>query len=154
MWHSYASQPYKDYALSDWYPGDEYVDWIGISVFGHAYGGKDFGPYCDTVLEFAKNHKKPVMIAESNPIHGVEKDNTKAWDEWFVHYFNFIYNKNIKAVSFINEDWQSLYIDGISDWKDGRIYNNELISKAWFAETNKDRYLKQSPKLFDALGFN
>ena len=154
VWHSYASQPFKDYALSDWYPGDEYVDWVGISVFGHAYGGKDFGPYCDAVLEFAKNHKKPVMIAESNPIHGVEKDNTKAWDEWFVHYFNFIYNKNIKAVSFINEDWQSLYIDGISDWKDGRIYNNELISKAWFAETNKDRYLKQSPKLFDALGFN
>ena len=153
VWHSYASKPYKDYTLSDYYPGDDYVDWVGISVFGHAYGGKDFGPYCDAVLDFAKAHKKPVMIAESNPINGIEKDNTKSWDDWFVSFFGFIYNKNIKAVSFINEDWQSLYIEGISNWKDGRLYNNQQISKAWFAEINKEKYLKQSSDLFNKLGY-
>ena len=94
------------------------------------------------------------MIAESNPIHGIDKDNIEAWDQWFVHFFTFIYKKNIKAVSFINEDWQSLFIQGISDWKDGRLYNNEKISKAWFLETNKDRYLKQSSELFEQLGYS
>ncbi len=153
VWHSYASKPFKDYKLSAWYPGDDYVDWIGISVFGHAYGGADFGPYCDTVLNFAKEHKKPIIIAESNPIYGIDKENTEAWDQWFVNFFTFIYNKNIKAVSFINEDWTRLFIQDISDWKDGRLYNNERISKAWFQETNKDRYLKQSPKLFEQLGY-
>ncbi|NRA94293.1 MAG: hypothetical protein HRU26_16775, partial [Psychroserpens sp.] len=67
VWHSYAAKPYKSYPISAWYPGDDYVDWIGISVFGHAYNGTDFGPYCDDVLNFAKRHLKPVMIAESNP---------------------------------------------------------------------------------------
>lgn len=153
VWHSYASKPFNGYKLSAWYPGDDYVDWMGISVFDHAYGGADFGPYCDTVLNFAKEHKKPVMIAESNPIKGIEKENVEVWDQWFVNFFTFIYSKNIKAVSFINEDWQKLYIPGISHWKDGRLYNNEKISKAWFQETNKQRYMKQSPKLFEQLGY-
>ena len=153
VWHSYAARPFNDYKVSDWYPGDDCVDWVGISVFGHAYGGNDFGAHCDSVLNFAKAHRKPVMIAESNPIRGIDNDNTDAWDEWFVNYFNFIYRKNIKAVSFINEDWPSLYIPGISEWKDARLYNNEKIAKAWFEETNKERYLKQSPELFEELGY-
>ncbi|MEM7138678.1 MAG: hypothetical protein AAF500_19015, partial [Myxococcota bacterium] len=31
VWHSYASRPYNGYALSDWYPGDDYVDWVAVS---------------------------------------------------------------------------------------------------------------------------
>ena len=152
VWHSYASKPFKDYKLSAWYPGDDYVDWVAISVFGHAYS-TDFGTYCDDVLAFAKKHRKPVMIAESNPINGIDPSSNEAWDQWFVNYFNFIYSRNIRAISFINEDWKRLNIPGISEWKDGRLYNNEEVSKAWFAETNKDRYLKQSSILYKQLGF-
>lgn len=153
VWHSYAAPPFKDYPLSAWYPGDDYVDWVGISVFGHAYRGNDFGPHCNRVLQFAKQHKKPVMIAESNPINGIDNKSIEAWNDWFVHFFNFTYSKNIKAISFINEDWPSLRIKGIEDWNDSRIYNNAQISEAWFKETNKDRYLKQSPHLFQQLGY-
>ena len=153
VWHSYASTPYKNYKLSDWYPGDNYVDWIGISVFGHAYGNYNFGIHCENLLQFAKQKKKPVMIAESNPINGIFNDNTDVWDQWFVNFFTFIYNKNIKAVSFINEDWTSLNIPGISSWKDSRLFNNDKISKAWFMETNKNMYLKQSPELYEQLGY-
>jgi hypothetical protein len=153
VWHSYAAPPFKGYPLSAWYPGDDYVDWVAISVFGHAYGDADFGSYCDDVLQFAKQHKKPVMVAESNPVNGIDEKNTEVWNQWFVHFFNFTYNKNIKAVSFINEDWPSIAIDGISEWKDARLYNNEQLSKAWFQETNKDRYLKQSTELYKQLGY-
>ncbi|MGD1961698.1 MAG: glycoside hydrolase family 26 protein [Fulvivirga sp.] len=153
VWHSYASKPYKNYKLSAWYPGDDYVDWVGISIFGHAYNATDFGPYCDDVLTFAREHNKPIMIAESNPVHGIDPKNSEVWDQWFVNFFTFIYNKNIKAVSFINEDWQSLYIEGTSDWKDGRLNNNAKVAEAWFLETNKKRYLKQSVELFSQLGY-
>mgnify|MGYP001828265105 CR=1 FL=1 len=115
VWHSYASKPYKDYPLSAWYPGDEYVDWVGISTFGHAYSSDSFGPACDQVLAFAREHHKPVMIAESNPINGVDQKSTEVWNQWFVNFFTFVYNKNIKAISFINEDWPSLRISGISE---------------------------------------
>ena len=153
VWHSYASPPYKGYPVADWYPGDDYVDWVGISVFGHSYAGTDFGPDCDNVLEFAKQHKKPVMIAEANPIQGIDKDNTDAWDDWFVNFFSFTYQKNIKAISFINENWPALTIPGISEWKDGRLSNNAKVVEAWFMETGKDRYLKQSADLYGQLGY-
>lgn len=152
VWHSYASKPYKGNPISAWYPGDEYVDWVAISVFGHAYN-QNFGTYCDDVLKFAKNHKKPVMIAESNPVKGIKQDDNRVWNEWFVNYFSFIYSKNIKALSFINEDWQQLIIPGINEWKDARLSNNDDVSKAWFSETNKDKYLKQSDDLFQLLGY-
>ena len=153
VWQSYASPPFKDHPLSAWYPGDDYVDWVAISVFGHAYNGTDFGPDCDTVLQFAKEHRKPVMIAESSPIQGIDKVSTQAWNQWFVNFFSFTYSKNIKAISFINEDWPSFRMAGIEDWKDSRLYNNSEISEAWFEETNKDRYLKQSKDLFKQLGY-
>lgn len=153
VWHSYASPPFKDYPLSAWYPGDDYVDWVAISVFGHAYNGRDFGPNCEAVLQFAKKHKKPVMIAESSPIKGIDKESTEVWNQWFVNFFTFTYSKNIKAISFINEDWPSFRMAGIEEWKDSRLYNNSQISDAWFKETNKDRYLKQSADLFKQLGY-
>jgi hypothetical protein len=153
VWHSYASLPFNDHPLSAWYPGDDYVDWVAISVFGHAYNGTDFGPYCDDVLQFAKAHRKPVMIAESSPINGIDKESTEAWNQWFVHFFTFTYSRNIKAISFINEDWPSFGLAGIEAWKDSRLYNNSQIADAWFRETNKDRYLKQSTDLFEQLGY-
>lgn len=155
VWHSYGYATYKGYPLSDWYPGDEYVDWVGISVFGSPYGGADLSPEGDALLDFAKKHQKPVMIAESNPVHGIAKDNADVWDQWFVNFFSLTYSKNIRAISFINEDWKRLTIDELpADWTDARLYNNEQVSKAWFRETNQDRYLKQSPELFEQLGYS
>jgi hypothetical protein len=154
VWHSYGYTTYKNYPLSDWYPGDEYVDWVGLSVFGTPYDG-DLNPESDAVLELAKKHRKPVMIAEANPVHGIAKDDADIWDQWFVNFFSLTYRKNIKAISFINEDWKRLTIDEMpADWTDARLYNNEQVSKAWFKETNQDRYLKQSPELFEQLGYS
>ena len=45
-------------------------------------------------------------------------------------------------------------IEGIEEWGDARLYNNAEISSAWFEETGKDRYLKQSPGLFRQLGYS
>lgn len=153
VWHSYAAPPYQDHSISAWYPGDDYVDWVAISVFGHGYNDTDFGDSANQVLQFAKKHHKPVMIAESNPIHGIYSNHQDSWRDWFRNFFSFVYEKNIKAISFINEDWQSLDIPGISEWKDGKLWNDAKAVEAWFEETNRDKYLKQSPDLFEELGY-
>ncbi|GAB4511309.1 MAG: hypothetical protein Tsb004_15550 [Allomuricauda sp.] len=153
VWHSYASTPYKGYPISDWYPGDDYVDWVGISVFYQPYNDIFRHKETNDVLQFAKEHKKPVMIAEANPVLGIEKQSAKVWDKWFVNFFSFCYRKNIKAIAFINEDWTRLAIDGIEEWKDARLYNNPTIMNAWLRETGKDRYLKQSSQLYGKLGY-
>ena len=154
VWHSYAAPRYRDYPLSDWYPGDDYVDWVAVSVFGHAYDSAELGADGDAVLAFAREHRKPVMIAETNPIYGIESEGSETWNRWFVNLFSIAYNKNIKAISFINEDWNRLSIESIEGWGDARLYNNPEIASAWFEETGKDRYLKQSSDLYRQLGYS
>jgi hypothetical protein len=151
VWHSYAAPTYEGHPISAWYPGDDYVDWVGISLFGHMYGAR-IGSDLDAVLQFARQKKKPVMIAESSPTSGISSTNDYAWTDWFVNYFSLIYERNIKAVSFINEDWERFDFPG-TNWQDARLQNNERISAAWFMETNQERYLKQSHDLFEQLGY-
>jgi hypothetical protein len=152
VWHSYASRPYKGYALSSWYPGDDYVDWVAVSLFGHLYG-LDPGPDANAMFEFARTHKKPVMIAEASPIQGISENNLDSWNSWFVNFFSLAYEKNIKAVSFINTDWSDTEADAALGWRDARLQNNDMVSGAFFMETAKDRYLRQSPELFEQLGY-
>ena len=152
VWHSYAAPPYEGYPLASWYPGDGYVDWVAVSLFGHMYGA-DPGVYANAVFDFAKTHKKPVMIAESSPIHGIHDGDLRSWDPWFVNYFSLAYEKNIKAISFITTDWTQFSPAASLNWQDARLQNNETVAAAWFVETAKARYMKQSPQLFEQLGF-
>ena len=125
---------------------------MGVSLFGLLYQSADLLFHGNAVLEFAKTHKKPVMVAEASPTSGITANDEETWNSWFVNFFSVCYSKNIKAISFINANWEAYNFPGI-DWKDARLKNNPLISKAWFLETGKDRYLKQSPTLFDELGY-
>ena len=151
VWQSYAAPTYKGYPLSDWYPGDDYVDWVGISLFGHMYS-PDLSKEADDVFNFAKQHKKPVMVAEASPINGIDKDNIDAWNTWFVNFLSLTYRKNVKAISYINANWTAYPGFTSLKWKDARLQNNQQVANAWFKETGKDRYLKQSPELFRTAG--
>jgi hypothetical protein len=59
--------------FADYYPGDDYVDWIGTSIYANTWGGwnnfdemlnatSNLNPVCP--YEFALVHNKPFMIAE------------------------------------------------------------------------------------------
>src|SRR5205814_620405 len=45
VWHSFASK--TDRPMSDWYPGDDVVDWVAVTYFH-----PDQGPYLDAVANF------------------------------------------------------------------------------------------------------
>jgi len=68
VWHSWAAPRSDGVELVDFYPGDEYVDWIGVSIFQQLYPWKtEWGGDHNTVeevLDFAISHNKPTMIAE------------------------------------------------------------------------------------------
>ena len=152
VWHSYIFEPYQGNSLESYYPGDDYVDWVGISCFGLLYQDAELLYHGDAVMEFAKAHKKPVMVAEASPTSGINSTSISVWNTWFVNFFSICYEKNIKAISFINANWEDYNFPGVS-WKDARLSNNEWVSGAWFRETNQDHYLKQSPDLFRQLGY-
>ncbi len=65
-----------DLLYSDWYPGDDYVDWVGLTSYQWPTSGVgehqfDFsisngeGPEGDFYTTFAVGHDKPMMIAET-----------------------------------------------------------------------------------------
>lgn len=77
---SYPALEYSDKKLEGMYPGDEYVDWVGISVFNLDPAYEKLWACADPVLkektpseiynlhlDFSRRHNKPVMIAESSP---------------------------------------------------------------------------------------
>ncbi len=130
----YHYNPVEPNHFDIWYPGDQYVDWVGASVFF----GMNFTQYQwanqsytvaardlqNNLLNFARSHGKPVMIAESSP-QGYDNANQTAssifvnqptqiggdgiWNSWYQDYFNFI-NSNkdvIRAVAYINTQWNS-----------------------------------------------
>ena len=150
VWHSYAATPFGGRPVTAWWPGAEYVDWVGISLFGHMYSSRPSRDL-EAVLDFALQQRKPVMVGEATPTEGISERSDRAWNTWFVNLFSFAYAKNIKAISLINEDWRRFTFT--TRWGDARLQNNDRVAEAFFMETNAPRYLKQSPELFETLGY-
>jgi len=118
-----------------WYPGDEYVDWMGLSWFlppnKVVKSSKTQQQLANEVIRFARIKRKPVIIAEASPQgydigamtqanisplwdgtsgEGLRQMNeNQVWKDWFMPFFDYIRNNAdvIKAVSYINADWDS-----------------------------------------------
>ena len=143
------------------YPGDEYVDWVAYSYFIPADSSHP-------MLQFARDHKKPLFIAESSTVFldsnnickpldlSKQADAVWAWQDWFLPYFRTIKNNAdiIKAIHYINSPWKTRPM-----WKDNpyfknidaSITKNDSLKKWWLQETSQEKYLKASDTLFNYL---
>jgi hypothetical protein len=172
VWQSaaYSEGTYKNKPIEDWYPGDEFVDWIGLSFF--TQGRSNTKPLYN-LLTFARQHNKPVLIAEAAPQHYstanltystngqtfVARSAATIWQEWYTPFFEFIYqNKDvIRAVAYINTNWDSQpmwgppYQNGY--WGDSRVQANDLILDHWLAELIQPTWLMASRSLYNLLGY-
>jgi hypothetical protein len=150
VWQSaaYCQGTYNAKPIEAWYPGNE-------------------------VVNFARQHHKAVMMAESTPqgydigqltysTDGAKlthKTSGTIWKEWFAPYFEYIRNHAdvIKAVTYINTFWDSQkrwrppY--SYSYWGDARVQANPGILEKWKAEILDVRYLQAAPDLFEKLGY-
>lgn len=158
VWHSWAAPRWVD-DLGDFYPGSEFVDWVGISIFQQLYpwanaGGNFAGGsinHVEEVLDFAKARNKPVMIAESTPFGGVFWDGrsfgpnsqridlsnsshdlpNNIWDLWFVPVLNLIEQHGIQMWSYINCDWDSQPMWQTVGFGDSRISKLDSLMTKW-----------------------
>ncbi len=135
----------------DYWPGDEYVDWIGYSYFG--------GFVSDTAdaLQLAREKSKPIFIAESAP-RGSFLDNSDAdqvWSSWFVPILNHVEANTdvIKAISYISADWDSQPMWRGNGWGDTRIHINPLIQQRWNEKMNDMLYINASDNPYRLINF-
>jgi len=119
------------------YPGDDVVDWWAVDLFSAGIMTKK------GIQEFmaaSLKHGKPVMIGESAPKGKRLAVANKAWDEWFVPYFQFINRyKNVKAFCYINQDWDS--IGKWKGWGDSRLSQNAEILKKFQEQIGSAKFL-------------
>lgn len=143
VWHSWAAPRDDGVALQEFYPGDEYVDWIGISIFQQVFpwaqywGGSLLN--IDEVLMFALKHGKPTMIAESTPFGGINLDTsetrafnkTNPWDRWYGEVLALIKRYDISMWCYINCNWDSQPMWHNIGFGDTRLSSNQEVMEKW-----------------------
>ena len=167
---SYCAGSYQGRNFTEWYPGDDYVDWLAFSYFTPQDCGNSA---INNFMNFANSKNKPVMIAEAAPQrYDLEvgtynpqgqrqapdqpKSGEQIWNEWFANFFNFINNHDkIRMIAFINADWdsqklwQSPYPEGY--WGDTRVERNSFIQNNWVNEITGSDWIQSSSDLFGQL---
>ncbi len=95
------------------YPGDDYIDWIGISVYGPQTPAED---YWDTFSKIMKERQNKILeISQKKPIALLEFGVTDHHplgkkSQWLKGAFAYILNQDsllqFKAISYWHENWE------------------------------------------------
>lgn len=160
----------------NWYPGDDYVDWIGISFFFFAEGESPNGnsEHYNESFTIARDKNKPVMIAETSAQHYDFTDGTfhywedgrvlesfgeeGIWKQYFEDQLIELIDKNsdvIRAMAWINADWRNQpqwACCGGGFWGDTRIEETQTIANNWLNMINDGTWVHGSPSLLNDLG--
>lgn len=147
-----ASSFVVDYQLwENYYPGDDYVDWCGYSYW-------EGNPKDGSSLKFARDHNKPVFIAEIAP-RGYfidDEDGKKLWDTWYTTLFEHIQDNMdvVRAISYINCDWDSQPMWHGKNWGDTRLEINEYVKEKWLQKMTESTFINSDNDVFTLIGFN
>lgn len=136
--------------IMSFYPGDDYVDWFAYSQF---WQGR-----CQTMIDLAREHGKPVFIAEATPTVGVSPNDVVdiffsnpeqaqlAWESWFKELFATVEENPdvVKAVSYINCNWpsQPMWAEPSMFFHvDSRLQLDEATASKWAEKMAEPTYI-------------
>ena len=166
--YCFATDDYQAY-----YPGDEFVDWIGLSYFTPQDCGYQ---RVNKAADFARQRQKPLFINESTPqrydltqltytSNGAGRGGPKnpvsvqqIWNDWYARYFQFMeeYKDVLRAVTYINAPWddQPRWRSGSDGyWGRSEVQAQPLIQQNWIAELSKDKFQHGGSDLLEVIGF-
>jgi cellulose synthase (UDP-forming) len=123
---SWVWNPWKPEAVSEYFPGPNYVDWVGINVLDYGKAGKDgksysfselYEPYRKAMAMVAEMKNKPVMIAEL----GCAGDDDR--DKWIGEALGAVGSKyrEIRSVVFYNNAEDKNFAPGRPEGINGNI---------------------------------
>ncbi|RLD30493.1 MAG: hypothetical protein DRI73_10265, partial [Bacteroidetes bacterium] len=162
------SEPDKEWNKAKYYyPGDNYIDWIGVSIYGPQNPEED---YWETFSEILKNRYITIKeITENKPVALLEfgvTDNHPLGkkSEWLDDAFSTILENSyidFKAISYWHENWEeednlfaTLRIDSSEESLNTfRLWSNNdrFVSETIF--TNSDVSTNKSAELLFKSGF-
>ncbi len=132
VWHTLDTADYMTY-----YPGDDYVDWWGVSVF---INDADVDPFLNEFIQSAAAHRKPVMVAEATPRYMGAAGGERSWKKWYKPLFDLMFAyPHVKAFCYINASWED-YPDRTFS-HDARIQGNNSIAEQFRAMMSDSRFI-------------
>ena len=146
VWHSVAGITEKP--PETWYPGDEYVDWFAVSYFDQS------ARHMDPMTQLAAQHGKPLMVAECTPKGQFTRHGLGVWNLWFKNFFHWTDKAGVKAISYIDDNWDDMEIWKGQHWGDARVEANQAIKAKWIEQVGQPKFLQSSPELFKKLGYS
>ncbi len=140
--------------MDSFYPGDSYVDWIGVSLYYNKYSGVTgakpeflgIGEYGDAMLNvqqtvnLSRLHSKPVIVTEGGSFNSFNGEDTS----------QFASERVSKAYSFLTMLYPEIKCMIYSDTNFGSsseiytIYNNYTMSQAYNAAVSANPTLTNS----------
>jgi hypothetical protein len=136
IWHVIPIEGADNKYYESWYPGNRYVDWIGVSLFSSSHITA-----LRTVTSFARTKGNPVFIPESAPTVGIQKgvQDPEVLKKFFTPYFSSIKaaTNNIKGFIYINSKWANT---PTSEWPSSQIEQIPAVVKKFATETAKPNF--------------
>ncbi len=102
LWTPYAWPPNSskiDVNLDSYWPGDDYVDWVGVDYY-------EDGPasWMYPIYTFALTHNKPVFVAEFGIRSKGSRLTSVEWRAWLEAMFDYFESHvKIKAITYFNQ---------------------------------------------------
>ena len=144
--------PWKSENVASFYPGREYLDWVGLNILNYGSlneDGKwhDFSSLYEPFhLELKNLPSTPVTITE----FGTLKDDLKQ-DEWITDAFKSIENEfdEIKSVVYFNSKVDNNWPDGLRKrgFLDWTIDKNQIIKNSFSNKDVPDYVFSALPKI-------
>lgn len=144
--------PWKAENVALFYPGKEYVDWIGVNILNYGHVNKegewyDFKSLYDPFhSEFGNLPSTPVIISEFGSLKNVQRQN-----EWIENGFNVIQSefKEIKSVVYFNSKVDDNMPNGLvaDEYLDWTIPQNFVIKNSFLSKEVPTYVLQPLPDL-------
>lgn len=128
---SAPDEPWNNF--NAYYPGDDYIDWIGISIYGTQSHGEPPSKFVDVLRD---SYMKLGLVSISKPIaifeFGTIEDTSYKKSDWFKEVFDALKSEEfprIKAISYWHSKWED---------EDGKVYNMKIDSSPEALKTYKN----------------
>ncbi len=136
---SFVYHPVRGFNDTKWlYPGDENVDFVAFSIFNNDVciecngtfncEGEDVDPNLQQSMDFAKEHGKPLMIAES-ACQAPATGSPSAFNDYLNRLDKVVKNNDVRVLAYINSDWPAH--DWDANWGDSRVEVNSTVLNKW-----------------------
>lgn len=146
VWHAFTDPRQPEMRrVFDWYPGDELVDWFGVSIYDT--NDRAILNSAKWFAGEAKRRGKPFMIAEA----GVRGGNG-GWERFSAPLFTFIKDNNVAMLCLISENLENRPNYRGRGWGDMRVHVPPTLSR-WMEQVKTQGFLLQSDDLYRVIGY-